>query len=129
MYFGLMQPNFPTHDFETRRRGSFPYSFLPVWAVGQLYGISADVARILLQPEVQRTVLKRDIGYMIPEEDRSISLALHRSNQTPLNRIFVKGLYFLCSAESFTCEDYGDSVAFGVSYGLSGEGAEDANEI
>jgi hypothetical protein len=56
-YFGRMQPNTPTHDLATRT------------AVGGMYGMLADVATILLQSEVEQTVLKRDVGYMYPEED------------------------------------------------------------
>jgi Protein of unknown function (DUF5672)/Galactosyltransferase len=126
-YFGLMSPNTPTHDLWTRIRGSFSYSFLPVWAVGQMYGMSADVAERLVQPEVEQTVLKRDIGYMFTEEDRSIGLALARSQTKVQNLLFLKGLYFFCEVQHISCLGYGKPIAIGVGIGLSGEGEQKMN--
>ncbi len=134
-YFGLMVPNMPTTQ-ESRMVGSTAQNFLPLWANGGLYGLSVDLVRYLTSDAVERTILKKEEGYIYPEEDRAIGLALARSyhinsdnKQTAApavvdNMLFTKKAFHMCASSSFTCDSYGDFMGFSVGFGLSGEGAD-----
>ena len=121
-YFGTMVPNYPTPEAIVRQAGSFADDFLPVWAIGGLYGFSLDVVKQLVSYDVERTILKKDERYVYPEEDRAVGLALSRSNTTVKNYLFTKATFHFCPPENFTCADYGHFMGFSVGYGKSGSG-------
>ena len=123
-YFGSFLPNFPTVDARVRQIGQLGRITLPLWALGGLYGFSTDIVKRLVQPEVERTVLKKDEMYIYREEDRAVGLALDRSNTTVENHLFTKATFHFCQPENFTCADYGHFMGFSVGFGKSGEGQD-----
>eukprot|EP00957_Ditylum_brightwellii_P062666 4756612-Ditylum_brightwellii.AAC.1 len=121
-YFGTMIPNYPAPQPLVRQVGSFAEDFLPVWAVGGLYGFSLDVVKQLVSYDVERTILKKDERYVFPEEDRAVGLALSRSNTTVNNYLFTKATFHFCPPKNFTCADYGNFMGFSIGFGKSGLG-------
>ena len=114
VYFGSMITKFPTPLLETRVAGSLSHSYLPVHAFGGFYGVSHDVLQLMTERTTVRTVVRKDIGYQVPWQDRALGLALFRSQVSLKNMFYLKGVYHLCSTTTLSCKDYTDFIAFKV---------------
>jgi Protein of unknown function (DUF5672)/Galactosyltransferase len=124
VHLGQMQPDTPVHHPLIRRAGSLSLSTLPVWSVGQIYALSLDLVQTLIRDDVMLTVLKADVGYVYPEEDRSIGLALQRAQIPVAHRIHLPYLYLFCQVQDLlVCGHLRDFTAIGVGFGLSGSDA------
>ena len=71
VYFGSIVSRFPTPLLETRVAGGFSHSHLPIHAYGGVYGVSSDLLQDLIVPATERTVVRKDIAYEVPWQDRS----------------------------------------------------------
>ena len=116
VYFGSIVSHFPTPLLETRVAEGLSHNRLPVHAYGGFYGVSHDVLKRLIQPTTVRTVVRKDISYQVPWQDRAIGLALWRSQTTLKNVYYLNGVYHLCTTASLSCDNnkYTNFVAFKV---------------
>ncbi|WPT12330.1 hypothetical protein PSENEW3_00003469 [Picochlorum sp. SENEW3] len=120
VYFGKMLPNQPI-EYRERLQYSTSLDLLPLWALGQMYGLSLDVVDALLSRENLVRIYRR--GRIYREEDRGVGLWIWRS-RIPVKYVNLKGIYGLCSPFNVDCHHYGDSIGFHVGHSLSGAGGK-----
>lgn len=120
--FGRLIPNTPVHSKLERMISDTALSFYPVWPHGTFQGYSKDLMQESLKSENKATVLHQESNYVFPWSDRGTGLQLYRA-QIPIKyRVFLKGHYFMCASENFTCHAYWNSIAFHSGFGFSGNG-------
>jgi len=118
---GRLLPNTPLGQLERLLTSSTP-SFYPVWPHGSFQGFSKDIFEKTLKPENTATVLRQDVGYVFVNSDRATGMQLERAQIVVKNKVFLKGMYYMCSSEHFTCDAYWNSIAFHSGFGWSGKG-------
>ena len=121
VYFGQMFPITPVGTERTERQISM--SFMPMWAIGTMYGFSRDVVKQLVSPKVMSTVWKQAMSYIVREEDRAIGLALARGQVNVQHYLHIPGTFSACS-QKFSCDRYHHAIAFNVGFGISGDRAQ-----
>ena len=122
--FGRLVPNTPVEKSLERIITDTSLSFYPVWPHGTFQGYSKDLLQKSLKPENMATILRPDVDYVFPWSDRGTGLELARAQITVKNKVFLKGHYFMCPSESFTCDAYWNSIAFHSGFGWSGKGSD-----
>jgi len=120
--FGRLVPNSPVKTQLERLISDSSLSFYPISPQDCFQGYSKDLLQETLKPENMATIYRPDVKYVFPWSDRGTGIQLKRAQIEVKHRVFLKGVYFMCRSESFTCDDYSNSLAFHSGFGLSEKG-------